>query len=102
MFAGIGLFCMFLLSRVNVVWLKRGAWIAIIVAFVLLVLVLLIGRSALGNQNWIDVGPFTFQPSEAAKLALALWMATVLDRKAKLLSQAKHALIPVVSRGPPE
>ena len=99
MFAAIGLFCMFLLSRVNVVWLKRGAWIAILVAFVLLVLVLLIGRSALGNQNWIDVGPFTFQPSEAAKLALALWMATVLDRKAKLLSQAKHALIPVVLPG---
>jgi len=99
MFAGIGLFGMFLLSRVNVVWLKRGAWIAILVAFVLLVLVLLVGRSALGNQNWIDVGPFTFQPSEAAKLALALWMATVLDRKAKLLSQAKHALIPVVIPG---
>ena len=99
MFAGIGLFSMFLLSRVNVVWLKRGAWIAILVAFVLLVLVLLVGRSALGNQNWIDVGPFTFQPSEAAKLALALWMATVLDRKAKLLSQAKHALIPVVLPG---
>ena len=99
MFAGIGLFGMFLLSRVNVVWLKRGAWIAILVAFVLLVLVLLVGRSALGNKNWIDVGPFTFQPSEAAKLALALWMATVLDRKAKLLSQAKHALVPVVLPG---
>ena len=89
LFAGIGLFGMFLLSRVNVVWLKRGAWLAIIVAFVLLVLVLVIGRSALGNKNWIDVGPFTFQPSEAAKLALALWMATVLDRKAKLLSPGK-------------
>ena len=99
LFAGIGLFGMFLLSRVNVVWLKRGAWFAIIVAFVLLVLVLLVGRSALGNKNWIDVGPFTFQPSEAAKLALALWMATVLDRKAKLLSQAKHALVPVVLPG---
>ncbi|WP_211880455.1 putative lipid II flippase FtsW [Pseudarthrobacter albicanus] len=99
MFAAIGVFCMFLLSRVNVVWLKRGAWFAIIAAFVLLVLVLLVGRSALGNQNWIDVGPFTFQPSEAAKLALALWMATVLHRKARLLSQAKHALIPVVLPG---
>jgi cell division protein FtsW len=95
LFAAIGVFCMFLLSRVNVVWLKRFAWLAIFAALVLLVLVLLVGRSTLGNQNWIDVGPFTFQPSEAAKLALALWMATVLGRKAKLLSQSKHALIPV-------
>ena len=94
-FAAIGVFGMFLLSRVNVVWLKRFAWLAIILALVLLMLVLLIGRSALGNQNWIDVGPFTFQPSEAAKLALALWMATVLGTKAKLLRQSKHALIPV-------
>jgi cell division protein FtsW len=95
LFAVIGLFCMFLLSRVNVVWLKRFAWPAILVALVLLVLVLLVGRSALGNQNWIDIGPFTFQPSEASKLALALWMATVLGAKSKLLSQSKHALIPV-------
>lgn len=95
LFAAIGVFCMFLLSRVNVVWLKRFAWLAIGLALVLLVLVLLVGRSALGNQNWIDVGPFTFQPSEAAKLALALWMATVLGAKTKLLSQSKHALVPV-------
>lgn len=95
LFAAIGVFCMFLLSRVNVVWLKRFAWLAILAALVLLVLVLLVGRSTLGNQNWIDIGPFTFQPSEAAKLALALWMATVLGAKTKLLSQSKHALIPV-------
>ena len=96
MFAAIGVFVMFVLSRVNVVWLKRFAWFAILGAFVLLVLVLLVGRSALGNQNWIEVGGITFQPSEAAKLALALWMATVLHAKAKLLHQTRHVMIPVV------
>jgi cell division protein FtsW len=95
MFAAIGVFCMFLLSRVNVVWLKRIAWLAIFVAILLLVLVLLVGRSAMGNQNWIEIGPVTFQPSEASKLALALWMATVLGRKAKLLTRTRHAMVPV-------
>lgn len=99
MFAAIGVFVMLVLSRVNVVWLKRVAWFAILGALVLLVLVLLVGRSALGNQNWIEVGGITFQPSEAAKLALALWMATVLHAKAKLLHLTKHALIPVVLPG---
>jgi cell division protein FtsW len=99
LFAAIGVFVMFVLSRVNVVWLKRIAWPAIVLAIVLLGLVLLVGRSALGNQNWIDVGPFTFQPSEAAKLALALWMATVLNRKAKLLAEWRHVLVPVVVPG---
>ena len=98
-FAAIGVFAMFVLSRVNVVWLRRFAWPLMLLAIALLGLVLLVGRSALGNQNWIDVGPFTFQPSEAAKLALALWMATVLDRKAKLLHEWRHALIPVVLPG---
>lgn len=98
-FAALGVFAMFVLSRVNVVWLRRFAWPIIFLAVALLGLVLLVGRSALGNQNWIDVGPFTFQPSEAAKLALALWMATVLDRKAKLLQEWRHALIPVVFPG---
>ena len=98
-FAAIGVFAMLVLSRVNVVWLRRFAWPLIFLAIALLGLVLLVGRSALGNQNWIDVGPFTFQPSEAAKLALALWMATVLDRKAKLLHEWRHALIPVVLPG---
>ncbi len=98
-FAAIGVFAMFVLSRVNVVWLRRFAWPAMFLALALLGLVLVVGRSTLGNQNWIDVGPFTFQPSEAAKLALALWMATVLDRKAKLLHEWRHALIPVVVPG---
>ena len=82
MFAAIGIFTMFVLSRVNVVWLKRLAWIAIIAAVVLLGLVQLVGAEVNGNKNWIDLGGITFQPSEASKLALALWMATVLAIRA--------------------
>jgi cell division protein FtsW len=97
LFAGLGIFTMFVLSRINVVWLKRLAWPAIGVALVLLALVLVIGTSVNGNKNWIDVGGFfTLQPSEAAKLALALWMATVLAKKASLLHQWGHAVVPVV------
>lgn len=97
LFAGIGVFLMFMLSRINVVWLKRLAWAGIIVAYALLGLVLVIGTSVNGNKNWIEVGGFfTLQPSEAAKLALALWMATVLAKKSKLIHRWQHAVIPVV------
>jgi cell division protein FtsW len=96
MFAGIGIFTMFALSRINVVWLKRLAWPAIIAAVVLLGLVQLVGAEVNGNKNWIDLGGITFQPSEASKLALALWMATVLAMKGKLLSRWQHVAVPAV------
>ncbi|MHA7289408.1 putative lipid II flippase FtsW [Arthrobacter sp. MDT3-24] len=96
MFAAIGIFTMFVLSRINVVWLKRLAWPGLGGALVLLVLVQLIGDEVNGNKNWIDLGGITFQPSEASKLTLALWMATVLARKGKLLRRWPHVLIPAV------
>ncbi|CCQ46653.1 cell division protein FtsW [Pseudarthrobacter siccitolerans] len=95
-FAAIGIFTMFVLSRINVVWLKRLAWVAIIAAVVLLGLVQIVGAEVNGNKNWIDIGGITFQPSEASKLALALWMATVLARKGRLLSRWQHVAIPAV------
>ncbi|GAC1595709.1 MAG: hypothetical protein NVS3B6_01390 [Pseudarthrobacter sp.] len=95
-FALIGLCVMFVLSRINVVWLKRLAWPALGAALVLLVLVQVIGAEVNGNKNWIDLGGITFQPSEASKLALSLWMATVLARKGKLLRRWQHVLIPAV------
>jgi cell division protein FtsW len=95
-FAAIGIFTMFVLSRINVVWLKRLAWLAIIAALVLLGLVQIVGAEVNGNKNWIDLGGITFQPSEASKLALALWMATVLARKGRLLSRWQHVAIPAV------
>ncbi|WP_163163040.1 putative lipid II flippase FtsW [Arthrobacter sp. Alg241-R88] len=96
MFAAIGIFTMFVLSRINVTWLKRLAWPAIGAAVVLLALVQVVGDEVNGNKNWIDLGGITFQPSEASKLALALWMATVLAMKGKLLSRAVHVFVPAV------
>ncbi len=41
----------------------------------LLILVLLIGHSALGAQRWIDLGGIKIQPSEFAKFAMILLLA---------------------------
>jgi cell division protein FtsW len=90
---------MFVISRINVRWLKRLAWPGIGATLVLLVLVQLIGKRVLGNRNWIDIAGFSIQPSEFAKLLLALWMATILTKKAHLLNKWVHALIPVVPMG---
>jgi cell division protein FtsW len=43
--------------------------------------VLAIGTRVNGARRWISFGPATFQPSELAKLALAVWAAAYLSRR---------------------
>jgi cell division protein FtsW len=43
--------------------------------------VLAVGARINGARRWIEFGPATFQPSELAKLALAVWAAAYLCRR---------------------
>jgi len=54
-----------------------------------------VGLSNGGASLWLQLGPVTVQPSEPAKLALALWGADVLVRKRALLSDWRHLALPL-------
>ena len=60
------------------------------VALALLVLPLLpgIGQNIRGARIWINLGPFSFQPGEAAKIALAIFFAGYLVVKRDALALA--------------
>jgi cell division protein FtsW len=96
MFAAIGLPLAVAAALLPIRWWRRLSWLMLLVAAAGLVAVAVIGHSVKGNQNWIKVGGVTLQPSEAAKLALVVWTATVLAAKQQLLTQVSHVLIPVV------
>src|SRR6185436_4137494 len=51
------------------------------ITFALLVAVLVIGTAVNGARRWIPIGFMNFQPSELAKLVLALWAAALLARR---------------------
>ncbi len=97
-FAVLGIPLMFIASRLPVAFYRRMAWPVLIgaTAFQLLVFVPGLGVESYGNQNWVSIAGFQFQPSEFLKLALALWMGAVLWRKRTLLRSWSHVFIPVV------
>ena len=97
MFAVIGLVAMVVASRLPVAFYRRMAYPTLLFALVTLGAVLVIGHSVAGQRNWIELGgPFRFQPSEFAKLALVLWGADLMARKVGLLDRWKHLLVPLL------
>lgn len=97
MFAAIGLVAMILLSRTSTHFWRGVAWPFLGVSLVFLVVVLVIGVSVAGQRNWIDFfGPFRFQPSELAKLALVVWGATTLTRRDRPLDSWRNLLMPLL------
>ena len=78
--AVLGLGCMVLFSRIPANLWFRLAWPLYGVSIVLLLLVLVMGRSVNGAQRWISIGGIQFQPSELAKFTMILCFAR-LTRK---------------------
>ncbi len=70
--------------------LRRSTYTAGVVGIVLLLLPLVpgIGHSAFGAKIWIKLGPFTFQPAEAAKIVLAVFFAGYLVQTRDVLAMA--------------
>jgi rod shape determining protein RodA len=83
--AALGLFIMFLLSRADYRKFYDIAYIVYAINIILLILVLFMGRSALGATRWFSLGPLSFQPSELSKLATILFLGRYLSgRRLKL------------------
>ncbi len=83
--------------------LRRFTVPILVVSLVLLVMVLLpwFGVSVNGAQRWLRLGPIQFQPSEAAKFALALFAADNLARSKTVgnTRQLKPILFVLVTYG---
>ncbi len=56
--------------------------------------VLVVGRSALGSERWINVGPFQLQPSEFAKVVIILTLADYLARRQGQLKSLRDLVVP--------
>lgn len=95
-FAVVGVPLAVLASMLPVRFYRRIAWPALGLAIVLQLLVIPFGYEVGGNKAWFRIGGVTAQPSEAAKLALAVWLGAVLATKRHLLHRWQHVVVPAV------
>jgi len=80
-YAVAGVLALVLFRRTDYRRLRNAAGPLLLASFVLLLAVLVIGTAVNGARRWIPIATLTFQPSELAKLALALWTAGLLARR---------------------
>lgn len=94
---GMGTVGLIVAAKIPFGWYRKLAFPTFAVSLGLLVVVLRIGYKAGGATSWIDLGPLNFQPTEAAKFAVILALAAVLERKQRALEDFGHYLAPVAA-----
>jgi rod shape determining protein RodA len=79
-FAAVGLVIFFLVAAIPYQWLKDVWWVGLLLQMGLLILVLFIGESEIGDvRRWFFIGNFRLQPSVLAFLFYTVSMAGILD-----------------------
>jgi len=84
--AGAGFVIMYFLGRIDYRRFYDAAYIFYLLTIILLVLVLIAGRHALGARRWMEVGGISFQPSELMKLSLILALGRYFSNQRPRLS----------------
>ncbi len=81
--AVLGLIVLYALSKIDYLWWKRFSYPVMFLSQILLLLVLIpgLGKTAGGATRWLGLGPFQFQPSEFAKIALLIFGAHVISER---------------------
>lgn len=83
----LGLVAMAIVARIPYQFWMKCSTLAYIVALGLCTFVIFGGKEVKGQARWIDLGFISFQPSEFAKLAVIIFLATVIYKTSKMVGQ---------------
>lgn len=95
-FAVVGVVSMLGLSRIDYRVLRRFAPELMLGAMGLLLVVLVVGEEINGARRWIRMGSVGLQPSEVAKVTLAVFLAATLARQGERIRKFKTGFLPVM------
>ena len=85
----LGIIAMIIVSRIPYRFWMRVSGLAYLMAFGLCTAVIFIGTEAKGQTRWIYIGPLSVQPSEFAKLAVIIFLATIIYKTSKQVGDFK-------------
>lgn len=100
---GLGIAGMMVIAKMDYHIWRHMALLGYLIAILLAIAVLFVGDEYNGSKRWLSLGPFSFQPSEFAKVAVILLLAHIVSKNVKemgkLSSLAKVMLLilPVVA-----
>lgn len=75
----ISVLSLFAVISFDYVWLKRFSYVLYGFGMFLLLLVLVLGKTGMGAQRWLNLGLFSFQPSEVFKLLYLMAISRYLS-----------------------
>jgi cell division protein FtsW len=93
----LGLALMYAMANIDYhVW-QRFALPAYLLSVLLSIAVLLFGDEYNGSKRWLSFGPFSFQPSEFAKIAVILFLAYMIVKNGTKMKKMKVLLLIMIS-----
>jgi rod shape determining protein RodA len=89
----VGVVAMAVVASFDYLKLKTYSGIIYGAVIVLLLIVFIVGKVQLGAVRWIPIGPFNLQPSELAKVALIITLASLLSKRKEGIANNRDIFI---------
>lgn len=85
----LGIAGMFIVANMDYHLWRHAAFLGYLTAIVLAVAVIFVGDEYNGSKRWLSLGPFSFQPSEFAKVAVILFLAHIVTKNVKEMGKMR-------------
>ncbi|MBY0397011.1 MAG: FtsW/RodA/SpoVE family cell cycle protein, partial [Thermoleophilia bacterium] len=92
LYVGVGVIALLVAMRLDLERVARWAWAILGALLGALAVVYVLGTAVRGSNRWIDIGPFSLQPSEFGKVAIVLVLAALAVDRAGDVGTARFTL----------
>jgi len=94
----LGTLCLIVVSRIPYQFWKKNSFYIFGISLVITCLVFIdgLGFEHGGARRWLDIGPFSFQPSEFLKIAFILYLSAWLSSARNKIDTFKQGMLPIL------